>query len=101
MTDGLQFAAYFEALAQQRHSYGPHVLIVPAAYARLWQWTIELVCPSLRVLQYYGETSHRSALRRSVKAHMATLGTSAAPFHVVITTAHAFSKDITFFTSFK
>lgn len=59
-----QIAAWLSTLAECRGIWGPFLIICPAASARLWQSTIEAVCPQLFVMPYWNDKKDRQHLRR-------------------------------------
>ena len=96
-----QIASFINTLNEQRGTWGPYLIIVPAAYVRLWACALATFCPALNVLPYCGDIAHRAAIRRTLKGAQVPAGTAASTFHVMLTSIDVFSSDtLRFFASF-
>jgi hypothetical protein len=59
-----QIATYLAHLAECKSLWGPFLLVVPAAYVRLWTWTLQWACPLLVTMPYCGEGRDRANMKR-------------------------------------
>ncbi|XP_057177871.1 SWI/SNF-related matrix-associated actin-dependent regulator of chromatin subfamily A containing DEAD/H box 1b isoform X2 [Triplophysa rosa] len=59
-------AISFLALLYQDGNHGPHLITVPASTLDNWVRELELWCPSLKVLVYYGSVDDRKYMRYEI-----------------------------------
>ncbi len=64
MERSLQVAAFFARIVETEGSWGPFLVVVPAAYVRLWAWTLQWACPLLVTIPYCQDGYDRLAIRR-------------------------------------
>ena len=51
-------------IVESKNLWGPFLIVVPAAYMRLWTWTLQWACPLLTTFPFAVEGRDRAAVKR-------------------------------------
>jgi hypothetical protein len=88
-----QIGYFLNVLRDHRKSWSTVLFVVPAAYVRLWHWTLAVICPTFTIVGYYGERGYLSTVRRTLKAHLSDVATPSSPAHILLCTYQSLVKD--------
>ena len=57
-------SCFYSTIAFSKGIYGHHLLVVPAAYLRMWHWMLQWLCPDHIISHYGGKPRTRVQLRK-------------------------------------
>ncbi|XP_055064775.2 SWI/SNF-related matrix-associated actin-dependent regulator of chromatin subfamily A containing DEAD/H box 1b [Misgurnus anguillicaudatus] len=77
-------AISFLAYLYQEGNHGPHLITVPASTLDNWVRELNLWCPSLKVLVYYGSAEDRKYMRYEILNHMVDYNIIVSTYNLAI-----------------
>ncbi|XP_010544952.2 PREDICTED: DNA helicase INO80-like [Tarenaya hassleriana] len=95
----IQAMAFLAHLAEEKHIWGPFLVVAPASVLNNWADEISRFCPDLKTLPYWGGLQERIILRKKINAKR--LYRRDAGFHILITSYQLLVADEKYFRRVK
>ncbi|XP_010523710.1 PREDICTED: DNA helicase INO80 isoform X2 [Tarenaya hassleriana] len=95
----IQAMAFLAHLAEEKHIWGPFLVVAPASVLNNWVDEISRFCPDLKTLPYWGGLQERIILRKNINPKR--LYRRDAGFHILITSYQLLVSDEKYFRRVK